>query len=107
MKTRLYETVRKLGARSYPVRNRSEQDLIRAGRMALPVLKPALNDADNSARLFHQNQVNGHHQACSGGSNAPCGMKMQAGSAGLHCGTAGRQLPLAQKKFAGQVTLSH
>src|SRR2546423_4671658 len=52
-------------------------------------------------------EVNGHHQACSGGSNAPCGMKMQAGSAGLHCGTAGRQLPLAQKKFAGQVTLSH
>ena len=50
---------------------------------------------------------NGHHQACSGGSNAPCGTKMQAGSAGLHCGTAGRHLPLAQKKFAGQVTFWH
>src|SRR5712671_707619 len=52
-------------------------------------------------------ETNGHHQACSGGSKAPCGTKMQAGSAGLHCATAGKHLPLAQKKFAGQVTLSH
>ena len=29
-------------------------------------------------------EPNGHHQSCTGGSNAPCGMKMQDGSAGLH-----------------------
>src|SRR5438067_7216488 len=52
-------------------------------------------------------EVKGHHQACSGGSKAPCGMKMQVGSAGLHCATAGRQSPFAQKKPAGQVLLAH
>src|SRR5712692_2099788 len=52
-------------------------------------------------------EVNGHHQACAGGSKAPWGMKMQVGSAGLHCGTEGRQSPLAQKKLAGQVLFAH
>src|SRR5438876_8877012 len=32
----------------------------------------------------------GHHQACSGGSHEPCGMKMQAGSGCLHCAVVGR-----------------
>src|SRR5581483_4975058 len=45
-KARLNETVRKLGARSYQVRTRAEQELIKVGRPALPVLKPALNDPD-------------------------------------------------------------
>src|SRR5437868_13719395 len=49
---------------------------------------------------------NGHHQACTGGSKAPCGMKMQAGSAALHCGTAGRHWPFAQKKSDAQVTFA-
>src|SRR5438309_9793746 len=34
-------------------------------------------------------------------------MKMQLGSAVLHCATAGKHLPLAQKKSAGQVTFWH
>src|SRR5205814_837475 len=38
---------------------------------------------------------------------APCGTKMQLGSAALHWATAGRHLPFAQKKFAGQVTFWH
>ena len=46
IKARLAETAPKLGARSYAVRNRAEQDLIRAGRLALPVLRPAVGDAD-------------------------------------------------------------
>jgi len=37
---------------------------------------------------------------------APCGMKMQVGSAGLHCGTAASRFPFAQKKFDGHVTFS-
>src|SRR4051812_23466164 len=49
----------------------------------------------------------GHHQACTGGSKAPCGMKMQAGSAGLHCAVAGRHWPFAQNVPAGQATFAH
>src|SRR3954471_457620 len=49
----------------------------------------------------------GHHQVCMGGSNAPWGMKMQAGSAGLHCAVAGKHWPFAQKVPAGQLTLAH
>jgi HEAT repeat protein len=45
-KARLAETVRRLGARSFQMRTRAEQDLIRAGRLALPVLKPALQHTD-------------------------------------------------------------
>jgi outer membrane protein assembly factor BamB/HEAT repeat protein len=45
-KTRLAESVRRLGARSFQMRTRAEQDLIKAGRLALPVLKPALQDWD-------------------------------------------------------------
>src|SRR5438105_12435724 len=50
--------------------------------------------------------LNGHHQACAGASNAPCGMKMQAGSACLHCGVAGMHWPLLQKLLGGHVTLA-
>jgi len=46
VKARLAETVRRLGARSYAARNRAEQELVKAGRSALPVLKPALADPD-------------------------------------------------------------
>src|SRR5206468_919364 len=45
-RARLDETMRRLGARSYQARNRAEQDLIRAGRLALPVLKQAVKDTD-------------------------------------------------------------
>src|SRR3954471_12531673 len=48
----------------------------------------------------------GHHQAFSGGSKAPCGMKMHAGSACLHCALAGMHWPLLQKFPAGQLTLA-
>src|SRR6266478_1178603 len=48
----------------------------------------------------------GHHHACSGGSKAPCGMKMQAGSACLHWALAGRHWPLLQKFPGGQLTLA-
>src|SRR6266478_5268395 len=50
--------------------------------------------------------VKGHHHACSGGSNEPCGMKMQAGSACLHCALAGMHWPLLQKFPGGQLRLA-
>src|SRR5262245_28195337 len=45
-KARLSEVAGRLGARSYRERNRAEQDLIRAGRLALPALKQAVKDPD-------------------------------------------------------------
>src|SRR5262249_17435746 len=42
-----------------------------------------------------------------GGWNAPCGMKMQAGSACWHCAFSGRHWPLEQNWPAGQLTLAH
>jgi HEAT repeat protein len=45
-KARLSETVRQLGARAYRVRARAEEELLKAGRLALPVLRPALRDPD-------------------------------------------------------------
>src|SRR6266850_863221 len=57
--------------------------------------------ASGPSGVFH-----GHHHACSGGSNDPCGMKMQAGSACLHCGLAGMHWPLLQKFPGGQLRLA-
>jgi hypothetical protein len=50
--------------------------------------------------------ANGHHQARSGGSKAPWGMKMQAGSACLHWALAGMHWPLLQKFPVGQLTFA-
>jgi hypothetical protein len=43
---KLADTVRLLGDRSFRVRKKASQDLLTAGRPALPFLKPARNDAD-------------------------------------------------------------
>jgi HEAT repeat protein len=43
---RLAEHVRLLGSRTHKVRERATSDLIRAGRLALPVLRPALTSSD-------------------------------------------------------------
>jgi hypothetical protein len=43
---RLAAAVRRLGDNAYPVREKASNDLIGAGRSALPFLRPALNDRD-------------------------------------------------------------
>lgn len=43
---RLAEAVRLLGAEEFEVRRRAQKELLRAGRTALPFLRPALKDSD-------------------------------------------------------------
>ena len=45
-RARLAACVRQLGARSFAVRQKAEQSLARAGRLALPLLRPATKDPD-------------------------------------------------------------
>ena len=45
-RTRLADAVKRLGDDDFETREKAVEQLIRAGRMALPLLKPALRDAD-------------------------------------------------------------
>src|SRR5262249_42212382 len=45
-KARLADLVKKLGDESYDVRERAPADLVKAGRLALPLLKRAVTDRD-------------------------------------------------------------
>ena len=51
VKARLAANVRQLGADSFRARERAEQSLARAGRVALPLLRPAAGDPDPEVRL--------------------------------------------------------
>src|SRR5437879_6735420 len=48
---RLAQAVRKLGDRSYPVREQATRELQKAERSALPFLRPALSDSDLEIRI--------------------------------------------------------
>src|SRR5438105_3765471 len=48
---RLAQAVRRLGDRSYPLREQATRELLKAERSALPFLKPAVGDSDLEIRI--------------------------------------------------------